>query len=188
MKATVLAGLLLFLFGSRQAAAQVSARQATPPEATGEESVEIPDPMLLDVPLTGGAGKSLADPSVNGRTLYGTKKFVCDKARVPKITVLKKPRRDGGLDLEVTPTVTSEWPRQDIDLKVAIVMDGKELQNKTWDDLTVGADDSAANKMGAMWASSTKILTAVFRFKKGEFESLFEGSGPTLRIIVDIQE
>lgn len=179
---------LTFATAAAPAAAQVSARQATPPEATGEELVEIPDPMLLDVPLAEGAGKSLADPTVNGRTLYGTKKYVCDKARVPKITVLKKARRDGGIDLEVTPTITSGWPRQDIDLKVAIITNDKELHAKTWDDLTVGADESAANKMGAMWASSTKMPTAVFKFKKGEFESLFKGDGPTLRIIVDIQE
>jgi hypothetical protein len=144
--------------------------------------------MLLDIPLGEGPGKSLGDPSVNGRTLYGTKKFVCDKARVPKITVLKKARRDGSIDFEVTPTITSEWPRQDIDLKIAMVFEGKELQAKTWDDLTVGADDSVANKMGAMWASSSKRPIATFSFKKGEFENLFQGAGPVLRIIVDIQE
>jgi hypothetical protein len=175
-------------------AAQVTARQATPTDVAGEETIEINDPMLLDVPLQGATGKLLSDPSVAGRTYYGTKQYVCDKARVPKITVVKKPRRDGGLDLEVTPTITSGWPRQDIDIKLAIVSGEKELQSKTWDDLTVGADDSTANKLtglspvAAFAASSTKRPIAVFSFKKGEFEALFEGEGPKLRLILDIQE
>lgn len=171
---------------SGPARSQVEARQAEPADLQAELSVEVADPMLLDIPLS-GKGKPLSDPSVSGRTYYGVKQFVCDKARVTKVSVTKK-LRGKGWELEVTPTVTTEWPRQDIDLKVAIVSQGKEVQAKIWDDLTVGTEEGAAYKMGAVWASSSKRPTATFRFKEGELEKLFEGAGPVLRIIVDIQE
>jgi hypothetical protein len=95
----------------------------------------------------------------------------------------------------VTPTLTSGWPRQDIDVTVALVAAGKEIQKKTWDDLTVGADGSTANKLSALSpvagfaGSSTKHPSAVFSFKPGELEALFAGAeAPRLRIILDIQE
>lgn len=106
MNPAILATILLLV--AAPAFAQVAARQAEPSEVQGEPSVEVADPMLLDIPMT-GKGKPLSDPSVSGRTYYGVKQYVCDKARVTKITVTKKPTRTGW-DLEVTPTVTTEWP------------------------------------------------------------------------------
>jgi len=176
--------------------AQAEARQARPEDSGGEILQEIPDPMLLEVSLgaKGESGKPLSDPGVKGRTYYDTKGFVCDKARVPKILVMKRPNKKGGIDLEITPTLATGWPRQDIDLTVALVRGDQTIQKKVWDDLTIGADDSTANKLTALSpiagfaGSSTKRPAAVFSFGPGEFEKLFDdGEAPKLRLIVDIQ-
>ncbi len=194
MRTTLFLAIALALAVTGSAEAQVEARQATAADLQQEELVEVPSPMLLEIPL--GASetrKSLGDPTVSGRTYYDTKKFVCDKARVKLISVMKRPADRGGLDVEIMPMVSTGWPRQDIDLTVALIgADGKEVRKKVWDDLTVGADDSALNKWGGLIgpiASSTKRPQAKFSFGRGEFEALFQGEAqPRLRVIVDIQE
>ncbi len=178
---------------SRPSAAQVG-RQATPEEANPGIH-DIPSPMLLEFPLTKPGSKPLSDPSVQGRTYYDTKSYRCDKMSIPKVTILKKMKRDGGIDLEVTPMLRTEWPRQNVNLRVALVSaEGKELQFKVWESLTIGADDSAANKLSAltpfagMGGSSSKMPTATLSFAKGDFEKLFEGEAPKMRMIVTIPE
>lgn len=174
-----------------QTAAGTTGRQATPSEAgKAPEPKEIPSPMLLEISLgEKNGGKALADPSVKGRTYYETKGFVCDKAQVTKVTVIKREKKGGGIDLEVTPVLKTGWPRQDVDLRVALIGAEKEVQAKTWDHLTIGADDSTANKLTALSpiagfaASSSKMPIAVFSFAKGEFEAL---DTPKLRLIVTI--
>jgi hypothetical protein len=195
--------LLLLLVGvsfatgtlAAQAPAQAPiGRQATPEEVSPGIH-DIPSPMLLEFSLSKPGGKPLSDVSVRGRTYYDTKSYCCDKMQIPKITVMKKDKRDGGIDLEVTPLLKTEWPRQDINLRVALVTpDGKEIQFKTWENLTIGADDSTANKLtlltpfAAAGGSSSKMPAATFSFGKGDFEKLFEAEAPRLRIIVAIQE
>jgi hypothetical protein len=173
--------------------AQTTARQATPEDLgqnPGEESVEVPDPMVLEIGLGGDDKKKpLGDPGVTGRSYYAQKKFVCDKARVPKVTVTKRSGKKGTLQLEVAPSIATDWFRQDIDVTLAIVDEGKEVRKVVWDDLTVGKDDTWANKAGLLvsGASSTSLRKQLFDFKPGEFEALFEGEAPLLRIILDIQ-
>jgi hypothetical protein len=149
--------------------------------------------MLLDISLGGGENKKpLGDASVNGRTFYETKNFATDKARITKVTVTKRPGKRGAIALEVQPTITTGYYRQDLDLTVAIVDSaGKEVRKKLWDDLTVGTDDNAANKAGCLvcGASSTKRPEVTFEFKAGEFERLFEGgAAPVLRLLVKVEK
>jgi hypothetical protein len=179
---TVLASL-----NATSALAQVG-RQATPEEANPGIH-DIPSPMLLEFPLAKPGGKPLSDPSVQGRTYYDTKSYRCDKMSIPKITILKKVKR-GGVDLEVTPVLKTEWARQDVNLRIALVGgDGKEIQPKTWEALTIGADDSVPNKLGLLaGGSSSKRPTATYSFGEDEFRTLFEGEGPKLRIVVTIPQ
>lgn len=165
-------------------------RQATPEDLGADKLIEVASPMLADISLGGGEKKKpLGDPGVNGRTLYDTKPYVCDKARVPRITVMKRANRKGGFDLEVTPVLMTEWYRQDVNLTLAILSEGKLIRRKDWKAMTIGNDNSAANKMGvwAAGASTTKQPVATFAFGPGEFEGLFgEGKAPTLRLILEI--
>jgi hypothetical protein len=191
MKLIVLA-IAVAIF-SLPSAAQVG-RQATP-EEVNPGIHEIPSPMLLEFSLTKPGSKALSDISVQGRTYYDTKSYRCDKMSIPKVTILKKGKRDGGIDLEVTPLLKTEWRRQNINLRISLISaEGKELQFKTWESLTLGADDSTANKLSALTpfagagGSSSKMPTATFAFEKGNFEKLFEGEAPKLRMIVTIPE
>lgn len=172
--------------------AQVEARSATPEDLGQkvEEVVTVEDPMVLEISLGGDEKKKpLSDAGVTGRTYYEQKKFVMDKASVPKVTVTKRPGKKGGILLEVAPTIKTGWFRQDLDVTIAVIKGGKEVKRVVWDDLTVGADDSWANRSGmlAAGASSTSHRRAELAFGAGEFEALFSGEAPKLRIILDVQ-
>lgn len=190
MRRTTLALVALLI---PAAALSQEVRTATPEDLgqTEQPQQEVQDPMLIEILLgEDGARKSFADPSVTGRSYYDQKKYVVDKAWVPKITVTKRPgQKKGSVNLEVAPQIKSGWFRQDLDITVAIVKGGKEVKRVLWDDLTVGRDDSWAHKSGMLvaGAGSTSNRTAVLEFKPGEFEALFEGDAPVLRLIVDVQ-
>ena len=185
---------LLGLLAAFPASAQTQARQATPEDLGKEPDIteEVKDPMVLEISLGGDdKRKPLVDAGVTGRTFYDQKRFVVDKARVPMVTARKRPGNRGRLVLEVAPTITTGWYRQDLDVTIAVVdAGGKVVKQVVWDDLTVGRDDSWANKMG-MWAagaSSTSRRTAELKFEPGEFEALFKnGQVPLLRMILDVQ-
>ncbi|HEX9668271.1 MAG TPA: hypothetical protein VGC93_02195 [Thermoanaerobaculia bacterium] len=175
--------------------AQVEARQATPADlADGSEVVEVPSPMLLEVSL-GGAGKPGNVGPLNqlrpgsGRVIFDTRKYVCDKARVERLKVVWREAGAKRVKLEVTPTISTQWLRQDIQLTVALVADGKVLDQEIWEDLTVGSEGSAAHKMGAVWASSSKSPTAVFSLPRAQFDSLFaDGKAPLVRLVLNIED
>jgi len=168
------------------------ARQATPQDLGSDEAtVNVPSPMLIDLPM--GASdkrKSFADPTMSGRTFYETKRFVCDKAHIPKVTAMKKTSKDGAVTLEIAPAVKTGWYRQHVQLKVAVVSGGKEIKSET-DKMTIGSDDNAANKVGCLvcGASSSKLPTVNLEFTAAEWASAFaEGKEPALRLVLTIVE
>lgn len=173
--------------------AQVEVRTATPEDLGKpvEEQVQVEDPMVIEISLGGDETKKpLGDPSVSGRTFYDQKRFVVDKAWVPKITVSKRKGKKDTVNLEVAPQIKTGWYRQDLDITIALVKDGKEVKKVVWDDITVGRDDSWAHKSGMLvtGAGSTSNKTAVLELKPGEFEALFaNGDPPKLRLIIDVQ-
>jgi hypothetical protein len=188
------AAALLILVSSSAAFAQIEARTATPEDLGGKQLQEIANPMLLDLSLgPRGTFPGLNDEEVTERTFYETKKFVVDKARIGRVQIKKEVGRKGAVKLAITTQVGTEYSRQDLDLTVAIVSDGKVIRTKTWDDLTVGADNSKANRaagitpFAAFGGSSTKWPLAEFSFKPGEFEALYGSEPPLLRIVVDVQ-
>jgi len=183
--------VLLPLVLSPRLGAQVEGRTATPAELGLPETVEVKSPMLLEISLgASGEKRSFADAEVQGRTIYDTKKFVVDKARVPKVFIRKRPK-GRTMELEVTPTITTTWYRQDIDVLVALIgPDGKEVARQLWDDLTVGDDNSVANRMGMAVAApaQTRHPTATFKLPQADFDALFTGAKPPLiRLVLTIQ-
>jgi hypothetical protein len=180
--------------------AQVEVRQAKPEDlaAPGTESdQEVANPMLLELPLGARVDGKVQRKPMNEvsfgqtRTFWETKRYVCDKARVARVQVTKRQGKRGTIELEVSPTLSTDWYRQDIDLTVALVSDGKEIDRKTWDDLTIGSDKNAANKMGCLvcGASSSKSPKAVFKLKEEEFAAMFgDERAPAVRVIVNIQK
>jgi len=139
-------------------------------------------PLKFSIPLEG-----FDRPDMKGRIFYDAQ--VCDKARVGKVWVGKSIER-GRVTLEITPTVSTEHYRQDVDLTVAVVARGVTAKHKTWDNLTVGDDNSWANKAGAWVAapSTTKRPVATFTFKADEYAGFFGEGPPTLEVLLEVQE
>lgn len=170
---------------------QTEVRQATP-EDTG--ITEVPNPMLIEISLgsdTGPNGKerqpfSEAKPGV-ARAFTGMSKFRVDKAQVRSV-LARREEKGGKTTLIVSAALATEYVRQDIDLTIALVSDGKEIKREFWDDLTIGTDKGFAAAVGAVWASGPKSPTARFEFKQAEWEDLWRnGAAPSLRLIIDIQ-
>jgi hypothetical protein len=175
-------------------------RQATPSDIAAEPALkEVPSPMLIDIPLGAGTapnGKPRASlkESKSGamRGYTDAAGFVCDKARVSVILVKREEHRDR-VTIEATPALSTEHVRQDINLTVALLSQGKEIRRQFWDHLTIGA-----SKGGAVTALNTfalgigtsraKAPTAQWEMSKAEWDDLWKDGAPTLRVIVDIQQ
>jgi hypothetical protein len=190
----------VFVASSMPLYSQVEVRQAKPEDmaAPGTESdQEMANPMLLDLPLGARVDGKVQRKPMNEvsfgqtRTFWETKRYVCDKARVARVQVTKRQGRRGTVELEIAPTLSTDWYRQDIDLTVALVSNGKEIDRKTWDDLTIGSDKSAANKMGCLvcGASTSKSPKVLFKLREEEFAAMFgDGRAPIVRVIVNVQK
>ena len=87
----------------------------------------------------------------------------------------------------VAPTISTEYFRQDIDLTItATTQSGEVLATRTWDDLTIGADN-AASKMGIWGASSTKTPKLIVPVTEAQVER-FEAEPFLLKIVIEIQD
>ncbi|HEX3526146.1 MAG TPA: hypothetical protein VH988_03690 [Thermoanaerobaculia bacterium] len=92
------------------------------------------------------------------------------------------------MELEVTPTLSTEWYRQDVNLTITLLeTDGKTvLGRKSWTDLTIGKEN-AASAIGMWGSSSSKSPTLVVGLSK-EMVARFESEGLQARIVVEIQK
>jgi len=191
---------LAVLASTIPAAAQVAAHQGTVQDTGQPDSVTVKSPMVVDVAIP--PWKPGARDRPTAWTSTETERFVCDKARVKQLRLVRSPRpleirvgpgmhpwtKGAFMELEVTPTLTTGWYRQDVNLTIMLLeADGKTvLGRKFWDDLTIG-QENAASAIGAWGSSSSKSPTLVVGLSK-EMVARFEGEGLQARIIVDIQE
>lgn len=196
-RARVVAGLaaaqLTLALAPAAASPQTEARQASPEEVAKAERgpqaaalQEVPNPMLLEVRLgAGGFGPRI--PALDGSSgkywfTTATAKFVCDRARVQRVSVKRTSKSKKRVDLEVSPSITSEWYRQDIDLTMTVeAPDGTVLARRTWDDLTIGNG-------GGPYSGGTKSPELKLSLPTDRFVELFGAAElPRLRMIVEIQ-
>ena len=145
--------------------AQVEARTVTPEEAKTIETGKAPSttdqqmksPMLLEIPLRSVGGLPLAVWMEKVKSPQWTssagRQFVCDRARVSRITFQhKKPKKDF-VTIDLGAGITSGWFRQDLDVTLALVgLDGKEIGRQFWDNETVGNDS------GVSFGGRSKLL------------------------------
>lgn len=79
-------------------------------------------------------------------------------------------------------------------MTVSLVSDYKEIRTKGWESLTVGDDNSTANKLGfftvaAAMSSTSKTPEADFEFTSQEFAALFgPDHAPSVRVVIKIDE
>jgi len=181
----------------------VEVRQGTAADLSQPLRTEVPSPMVIQ------ASMPAMKPGLRDRILTldikGTDLYVCDKAHVTRLAVSRRPRPLGGdsrrpmLDevnvwpkgaamvYAVAPTISTEYFRQDIDLTItATTQSGEVLATRTWDDLTIGADN-AASKMGIWGASSTKTPKLIVPVTEAQVER-FEAEPFLLKIVIEIQD
>jgi len=180
------------------AIAQVTARQGSLEEAKQPEArIEVPSPMVVEVKLPSWSARLRTSTSWSTRD---TDRFVCDRARVARLQITRTPRPLGGvtgtqarkwpagavMEMEVAPTLSTAWFRQDIDLTIAVLAaDGSTVATKTWDDLTIGRD-SAASSLG-VWGSATSRTPKLAVPLTNALMELFEKAAPTVKVVVAIQ-
>lgn len=190
---SVILGALLLLLSLGRAHAQTEARQATPEEVAKAERgpqaaalEEVPNPMLLEVKLgVGGFGPRVAVLEAGSPRYWfttSTAKFVCDRARVQRVAVKRLSGSKKKVNLEISPSIASEWFRQDIDLTMTVeTATGEVLARRVWDDLTIGNG-------GGPYSGGTKSPALRFSLPPDRFEALFTAAEPPiLRMIVEVQ-
>jgi hypothetical protein len=178
-------------------------RQGTAMDLSHPVRTEVPSPMVIQATVP------IMKPGIRDKTstlqIKGTDLYVCDKAHVTQLTVSRRPRPLGGdnrgkmLDevnvwpkgaamvYIVAPTISTDYFRQDINLTItATSRDGEVLATRTWDSLTIGADN-AASKMGLWGASSTKTAKLVVPVSEAQV-ARFEAEPILLKITIEIKE
>jgi len=173
------------------ALAQSEARQATPEEAAalGKGPMatalsEIASPMLLEVSLAGTDQRRALWQLEDGLSFVAreTGRFVCDKARVTHVIVMRGKEKKGRVPLTIASYLTSGWYRQDVDLTVVLETgDGRVLGKRTWDDLTIGNNGGPYAGRPRSPELELALADEVWR---AEFA---DGKQPKLRILLEIQ-
>jgi hypothetical protein len=200
MRRIVQSVLIGFLIVTPTVDAQV--RQAMPEDsaaAKGDAStgIEVKSPMLIDIPLGEGIGpngkarKALnATPAGVTRAYSDAAKYVCDKARVGVI-LLQREEKHGSQHLKVSPSLSTGWMRQDVNVKVSLLSEGREIRSTTFDRLTIGGSSKGSTALGVfafgIGTSRAKAPSAEWDFRMAEWDALWKPKDPpTLRVVVEI--
>ena len=147
--------------------------------------------MVIEVSL-GATPRRKSLQEVHDWVATETGRYSCQQARVRVIEVRKEEKR-GKVMLQVLPSLVTQQRRQDMDVTVSVVSDAKEIRTKYWESLTVGDDNSLANRsgttIGAFMASTSKTPEADFEFTSQEFATLFgPDRAPSVRVVIKIDE
>jgi hypothetical protein len=148
-------------------------------------------PLQLDIDLAKTpTHRSLGElPIGNSWHAKGVGAFICDKARFTSFFIVKEKERRNKVLLVASPRLSTNWFRQDVNLTVQVLVNGQVKLTKQWEDLTIGSDDNAAGRMGALWASSSKAPRAEWWVPTSDLESWFaEGSNPSIRLLLQISD
>ncbi|MEP7011355.1 MAG: hypothetical protein ABJC13_13615 [Acidobacteriota bacterium] len=177
------------------AVAQVTGSKPTPDEVRATQGkAPAPNelcPLQLDIELARTpTHRSLAELPVGSPWFAkGVADFVCDKAHFVSFSAVKEKEKRNKVLLVATPRLSTGWFRQDVNLTVQVLVNGEVKLTKQWEDLTIGSDDNAAARLGAMWASSSKSPRAEWWVSSEEFGSWFaEGSKPMMRLLLQISD
>ena len=185
----------LLLLGPGVAWAQVTATQPPPEEVRAIQgkppaAAEL-CPLQLDIDLSKTAThRSLIElPIGNAWYAKGVGGFVCDKARFVSVFLVKDKEKREKIRLVVSPRLATDWFRQDVNLTVQFLVNGQVKLTEQWEDLTIGSDDNAASRMGALWASSSKSPRAEWWVSAADLQAWFaDGSKPSVRLLLQISD
>jgi hypothetical protein len=170
---------------SQPSANEVRAIQGKPPAPT------VMCPLQIDIDLSKTpTHRALTElPIGSPWVAKGVQAFVCDKAHFVSLSVVKEKEKRDKVRLVVSPRLATGWFRQDVNLTVQVLVNGQIKLTEQWEDLTIGSDDNAAAKMGALWASSSKSPRAEWWVPTADLQLWFaEGSKPSVRLLLQISD
>jgi hypothetical protein len=187
------------LLGASVLAAQVTGGQA-PPEArpaAPPQDIDVPSPLLIKVSLVPKAGgRSVVDLPMDAvKTFKETRQYVCDKARVEVVSVVKHTKHSGlgmgtyhsGKDralLVIAAQLTTEWFAQRVDVTLSLYDGDKQIKSETWKSLRIGRDG-----IGVMGSSSSKTQELTIDLTDKALAAVFEeGHEPTVRVLMAIND
>jgi hypothetical protein len=157
----------------------IAARQATAQEVG---RMAVPCPMLLDLSLEAyGSNRSFRDLDPRQSWLVTeTAAFECNGARVDFLQV-ERTILPGRVQIRVSPRLAPELPGRTVDLTVAFVAGGVEVQSRSARVSTRGVAGE-----GQVVTTPPQTVSFDFEFSEQDFVALFApGRSPVLRLILE---
>jgi len=177
--------------------APVLSAQVTGGQAPGPQDIEVKSPLLVQISLASKPGHhSLSEvPFDTTQTFKETRQYVCDKARVEHVTVLKRrishsilghyPTSRDKVKLVIGAKLSTAWFAQRVDLTLGLYDGEKKIKSETWNSLRIGRDST----MGVMGGSSSKTEELTVEMSEQELATLFaEGHELTIKVLVAIND
>lgn len=161
-----------------------------------DESVEeVKSPMKIEIGLgaSPGANGAMRPPMIEGgpkiqRIFSEVSRYRVDKAKAKWVAVRRDYEGDKVI-VRVGVPLSTEWTRQDLDLRISLHSAGKEVAAKAFEDLTIGSEDSAAAKLGMAFSSTSKTPEAEFKLERSAWDAMFvDGAAPVVRVVIAIEE
>jgi hypothetical protein len=181
--ALLMSGLAL---GQEPAARTVTTEEAAKIQHEAGAPTEVQSPMLIEMPVLAArfTGKN-AETRLASWFTSQSARYVCDQAQVKSVRLEREEAKRGKVKVTLSASLSSGWPRQDVDLTLALLRaDGSEVMKRTWDDLTIGNGNS-----WVPMASETKRPSVESEMSAEDFAALFaDGKVPSIRVLVAIQE
>jgi hypothetical protein len=171
--------LLAALTAATPATSQVVASQApTPPPQPPQKEL---CPLQLDIDLhqlEGASGHTMFSMPAGGSLSANTGQYVCDKARVDRVSITKETDRPREVLVTVDAMLSSEWMRQDVNLTVSLLVNGEVKKSDEFRALTIGNPNAnwAARNI-AFAGSSSKTRGLRFWLKRAQFNEWFAPEG-----------
>ncbi|HBL29277.1 MAG TPA: hypothetical protein DD490_20795 [Acidobacteria bacterium] len=185
--------LFVALFSALPLASQVTASQPTPEQI--REMTGAPQelcPLLLEINLARTEKKrAIADLPTPGSWIEnrGLSRYVCDKAQVRSVSLLREREKKGKVLLVASPRLTTGWMRQDVNVTVQLIVNGEVKLSEKWEELTIGTEEGAAAALGMWGTSSSKAPKTEWWVPAEDLQSWFgDGNEVKLRLLLEIEE
>jgi hypothetical protein len=182
-------------------------RQATPQDEMLPRSdlagkrtdaiVDVDSPMLIDISLGEGSGPNGKPRKALNSTTPGQTRgypdaagYRCDQARIGVILVQRE-ERGGTQYLTVTPSLSTERFRQDVNVRVSLLSGGKEVRKSSKTGITIGGQTAGATALGVLaWGigtSNSKAPKFEWQIPAYEWDALWKAKEPpVLRVVLEI--
>jgi hypothetical protein len=173
---------------SAPAGAQVVASQAPTPTPHARQEI---CPLQLDIDirdLEKTSRQAFATMPAGSSLITRTDQYACDKARVQSVSIAKETDRPREVLVTVNAHLASDWMRQDVNVTVALLVNGEVKKSEEFRDLTIGDPDANwASRNISFAGSSSKVRGLRFWIKRKQFQEWFAPeSKPSVRVTLAV--